>query len=733
MNFPEIMGFVAGVLQFTVAGYALRLNRLFGPARVGWSLFCAFLLLALLHLVQSVASFHAVIQLGIEIEVMYALISLLLLTGMVYLESVFKERMNDITGHKRAEEMLTRERALLRTLIDNLPDAIYAKDVAGRKIVANPADLKNLRCQTEAEAIGKTDFDFFPKDIAENFHADDQNVMQGQPVINREEYFLNEAGERRWLLTSKLPLRGQGGKIVGLVGVGRDITERKRTEEKIREQAALLDEAQDAIWVIDSNERISYWNKGAERIYGWSTAEAVGKNPLELLFKGIMTLQLMECIKTLNERGEWRGELQEFTKDGKTIIIQGRGNLIRDDQGRQKSVLIINTDITEKKKLETQFLRSQRMESLGTLAGGIAHDLNNVLAPLLISVQLLKSKVGDDDGQRLLDALETNVLRGAKLVKQLLAFGRGVQGERAAVQPDLVVREIEQIICETFPKSVEFEKQFSAGLWNVTGDATQIHQVVLNLCVNARDAMPNGGRLSIHMENVVLDEIYAGLKPDAKPGSYVVIKVTDTGTGIPKAIQDKMFEPFFTTKGPGKGTGLGLSTCLGIVKSHGGFINYYSELGKGSAFKVYLPASTSAVTVEHSTTKQPSLPCGHNELVLVVDDEKAIREVAQKTLEHFGYRILTATNGAEAISIYRQQRDQIAAVIIDMAMPVMDGHAAIAALKGITPEVRIISASGLDTESDTAKATDVGRRHFIPKPYTTEVLLQTLHGVLAPK
>src|ERR1022692_1259989 len=394
MNFPEIMGFVAGVLQFTVAGYALRLNRLFGPARVGWSLFCAFLLLALLHLVQSVASFHAVIQLGIEIEVMYALISLLLLTGMVYLESVFKERMNDITGHKRAEEMLTRERALLRTLIDNLPDAIYAKDVAGRKIVANPADLKNLRCQTEAEAIGKTDFDFFPKDIAENFHADDQNVMQGQPVINREEYFLNEAGERRWLLTSKLPLRGQGGKIVGLVGVGRDITERKRTEEKIREQAALLDEAQDAIWVIDSNERISYWNKGAERIYGWSTAEAVGKNPLELLFKGIMTLQLMECIKTLNERGEWRGELQEFTKDGKTIIIQGRGNLIRDDQGRQKSVLIINTDITEKKKLETQFLRSQRMESLGTLAGGIAHDLNNVLAPLLISVQLLKSKVG---------------------------------------------------------------------------------------------------------------------------------------------------------------------------------------------------------------------------------------------------------------------------------------------------------------------------------------------------
>jgi len=371
------------------------------------------------------------------------------------------------------------------------------------------------------------------------------------------------------------------------------------------------------------------------------------------------------------------------------------------------------------------------MESLGTLAGGMAHDLNNVLAPLLICVQLLKGKTADQSTQKLLDTLETNVLRGAKLIKQVLAFGRGVKGERVPVQLDVVVREIAQIICETFPKSVEFEKQVPAGLWNVTGDATQIYQVLLNLCVNARDAMPEGGKLSILLENVVLDEVYASLNLDAKPGSYVVVTLTDTGAGIPKEIQDKIFEPFFTTKGPSKGTGLGLSTCLGIVKSHGGFIHCYSEPGKGTAFKVFLPANIAPVAVDRPATAPPSLPRGYNELVLVVDDEKAIREVAQHTLEHFGYRVLTANNGAEAVSIYQQLRDKIAVVIIDMAMPVMDGRAGIAALKAISPHVKIIAASGLDTEADVGRTTSLDRPFFLPKPYTTEVLLQTLHRVLA--
>ncbi|HUB87853.1 MAG TPA: PAS domain S-box protein [Verrucomicrobiae bacterium] len=636
----------------------------------------------------------------------------------------------DITTRKRAEDTLARERALLRTLIDNLPDCIYAKDADGRKILANPADLKNLHCQTEAEAIGKTDFDFFPTEVAEKFHADDQKVIHGESVINREEYFLDEKGQQNWLLTSKLPLRDQDGKIIGLVGVGRDITDHKRAEEKIYEQAALLNYAPDAIWVMDLNERISYWNKGAERIFGWTAAEAIGKNPVELLFHGKMTPQLQKCIQAVNERGEWTGELEAVAKDGKTVVIQERNCCIRDEQGRRKSLLIINTDITEKKKLETQFLRSQRMESLGALAGGIAHDLNNVLTPLLGSVQMLRDKITDADSQKLLDTLETSVRRGANLVKQVLTFGRGVKGERIPVQPSAIVREVSQIIRETFPKSVEFEVQPVAAPWAVIGDPTQLHQVLLNLCVNARDAMPHGGKLSICIENVRLDEIYSAMNPQAKPGPFVIIEVKDTGVGIPKEIQDRIFEPFFTTKEHGKGTGLGLSTTLGIIKSHGGFINCYSEPGKGSTFKVYLPADATVPMVEKPAGKKNEMPRGHGELVLVVDDEKHVREVAQKILERFGYRTLLAANGAEAVAIYTARQNEITAVLTDMSMPVMDGPATIAALKSINPRVTIIGTSGLDPNNHMIDAIGAGNSHFIPKPYTADAMLRTLDTIL---
>ena len=648
--------------------------------------------------------------------------------------------MKTINGHAPlvapAVEM-SHERLLLRTLIDNLPDCIYAKDIAGRKILSNPADLKNLRCTTEAEALGKTDFDHFPREIAEKFHADDQRVIEGQPVINREEFFLNEAGEKSWLLTSKLPLHGPTGKVVGLVGIGRDITERKRAEEKIREQAALLDDATDGIWVLDSNMRISYWNKGAERIYGWSAAEATGKKPEDLLFRGMLTPQLQECIKAVNERGKWAGELEGYTKDGRTVIIQARSNIIRDEQGHLKSLMMINTDVTEKKKIETQFLRSQRMESLGTLAGGIAHDLNNVLTPLLFAVEILKDKVTDADGQKLLRALQANVERGAKLVKQVLTFSRGVQGERIAVQPGHLVREIEQIIGETFPKSVGFECDVPADLWPIIGDSTQLHQVLMNLCVNARDAMPNGGKLSIRVKNEKLDENYAGMNPGVKPGPFVVFEVADTGVGIPKKVQDRIFEPFFTTKRPGQGTGLGLSTSLGIIKSHGGLISCYSEPGKGSLFKIYLPAKPASAPQENTAMEQANhpggqeerLPRGHDELVLFVDDEAAIRDVAQKTLERYGYRVLLAANGAEAVSLYASRQNEIAVVITDIAMPVMDGPAEMAALQFINPKVKIISSSGFEFNSGV-KTNGAGGRPFVSKPYSAEAMLKPLHRVL---
>ena len=504
---------------------------------------------------------------------------------------------------------------------------------------------------------------------------------------------------------------------------------RRRAEERIHEQALMLELAPDAIIVRDLERRIVYWNKGAELLYGWKARQAIGQDAAQILHAD--QFQFEKARQSVLEHGDWRGEFTTHTKDGGEVLVEARWTLLKDDRGVPKTILTISTDITGRKKLEDQFYRAQRMESLGTLASGIAHDLNNVLQPIMVSVELLKTKVADDDGRKMLNSLDSCVHRGAALVKQVLVFGRGIKGERFPLQLRQVVLEIEHIIHETFPKSVELEVQCPGNLWPVNGDSNQINQVLLNLCVNARDAMPDGGKLSIQLANAVLDQIAAAENPDASPGSFVVIKVADTGTGIPKTVQAKIFEPFYTTKSVGKGTGLGLSTSMAIVKGHGGFINCYSEEGKGSVFKVYLPADARAAGAKTADTKQKArLPRGQNELVLLVDDEDGIREIVQKILERFGYRVVAAVNGAEAVSIYKARQTEIAVVITDMAMPVMDGPAAIVEMKSINPEVKIIASSGMASEGGLARAIGAGVAHFLTKPYTAEAVLEKLQEVL---
>jgi CheY-like chemotaxis protein len=308
-----------------------------------------------------------------------------------------------------------------------------------------------------------------------------------------------------------------------------------------------------------------------------------------------------------------------------------------------------------------------------------------------------------------------------------------MEGERILVQPKHIAREIQQVVQETFPKSVRFELRTVTDLWTVVGDPTQLQQVLLNLCLNARDAMPDGGKLSVYMENLTFDETYAGMNPEAKAGPYVLMEVTDTGTGIPKEIQERIYDPFFTTKEKGKGAGLGLSTSLAIVKSHGGFIHCHSTVGQGSSFRVYLPASLTPVAAEKAAVDPAKLPRGHNELVLIVDDEVPILKVARKTLERFGYRVLPATDGAEAVNLFKSRQQDIAVVITDVAMPNLDGPATISALRTINPKVKIIGSSGLSTNGGRARIKDAGIQHFIPKPYTAETVLQALHEVLRKK
>jgi PAS domain S-box-containing protein len=507
----------------------------------------------------------------------------------------------------------------------------------------------------------------------------------------------------------------------------REIAERGQAEERIREQAALLDVARDAITVRDLEHRIRFWNKGAERMYGWTAEEALGSDAT-LLLEGDSP-QFNEARRAVVETGSWIGELRAVRKDGQELIVEGHWSLVRDANGEPKSILVIGTDVTGKKKVEAQLLRAQRMESIGTLAGGIAHDLNNVLAPILMSIGLLKRNVKDERAQRLFGTLEASAQRGADMVKQILTFARGADGERVILQPRHLLKDVETIVAETFPKTIQLRTDVHSDLWNVAGHATQIHQVLLNLCVNARDAMPHGGVLSTGASNVKLDAGYAQVNVDAKGGPYVVLSVTDTGTGMPPAVVDKIFEPFFTTKEVGKGTGLGLSTSHAIVKSHGGFMHVYSEVGKGTVFKVYLPAASAAA--EGAAARATELLPGNGELILVVDDEASIREIAKETLESCGYRAVVAGDGAEAVAVFLSAQKDIGAVLTDMRMPFMDGLATIRALRKIDPRVRVIAASGLDQDGAAASVGAGDIQAFLHKPYTAEELLATLKQVLA--
>jgi len=507
-----------------------------------------------------------------------------------------------------------------------------------------------------------------------------------------------------------------------------DLSESKRAEGQIAEQAALLDKAQDAILVRDMEGRVLFWNKGAERLYGWSREEAIGRHVCDLYYADPEKFE--ESNSLVTQQGELHAEFHHLTKDRRNVTVEGRWSLILDDEGRPKSVLKIDTDITERKNLENQFMRAQRMESIGTLASGVAHDLNNILAPIMMSIEILSNTSDDPEKKDLLETLRLSAQKGADIVRQVLSFARGVEGQRIEVQPKHLLKELESIVKSTFPKNIRMHFSLAEGTWTIRGDPTQVHQILLNLCVNARDAMPEGGSLVIAVENRVLDEHYAAMNIQAKPGHYIQISVTDSGTGIPKDVVERIFEPFFTTKELADGTGLGLSTAMAIVKSHEGYINVYSEPGKGTTFNVYLPSMEMSPEARREQAEEDSLPRGNSEMVLVVDDEASILRIISETLKAFGYRVLTAADGAEAVATYAEHRHDIAVVLTDMSMPVMDGPATIRALMRINPTVKIIAASGLSANGDRARGAGTSVKHFLAKPYRTGLLLKVLRTIL---
>ena len=490
-----------------------------------------------------------------------------------------------------------------------------------------------------------------------------------------------------------------------------------------------VEQSSEAVVITDARGNIEYVNPAFTRITGYTREETLGQNH-RLLKSGEHDPELYrELWKTILTGASWRGELINRRKDGSFYAEEMHIAPVCNPHGEVTHFIATQQDATTRRQLEQQLKWVQTVEAVGRLAGGVVHELNNLLAIISGYGQLLQGRV-NPEGLGAVEEILKAAERAAALTRQLLSFSRGQILAPEVLDLNLVVSDTLKMLRLLVGDGIELATIQQADLGQVMADRGQIEQAIMHLTVNARDAMPKGGALAIHMENVTFDEVYAGMNLEAKPGPYVCIKVEDTGTGIPKAIQDKIFDPFFTTKALGKGTGLGLSTTLAIVKSHGGFINYHSAPGKGTVFEVYFPANTTLDDAEDAKIEQSKLPRGQDELVLVVDDEEPIRNLAQKVLTRFGYRVLLAADGAEAVSLYAPRRKEIDVVITDMAMPIMDGPATIIALKAINSEVKIISSTGLASDGGMAMAKNAGIQHFIPKPYTAETMLNTLHEVL---
>ena len=639
--------------------------------------------------------------------------------------------VQDITERRRTEEALRQNEKHLRQIIDLVPHFIFAKDAEGQFILVNQA-VADAYGTTVKELTGKSDADFAAsEEEVRQFRTKDLEVINsGQPLVIPEETITDASGHFRILQTVKIPFEFSNSQP-GVLGVSVDITERKRAEEAQREseeQFRLISEnVVDLIAVLDLDGKRVYNSPSYKPILG-DLKSLRGTDSFQEIHpedRDRIRQIFQETVKTgLGQRAEYRFSL----KDGSIRFIESQGSVIRDGHGNTVRVVAVSRDVTERKQLEKQFLRAQRMESIGTLAGGIAHDLNNVLAPIMLSFDIISKKLPDEQSQKMLQMLQSTAKRGSDLIKQVLSFARGIEGERTLVQLRHLIDEIGKIINETFPKSISLRTDVPKNLATISADATQLHQVLMNLCVNARDAMPHGGTIDIKAETVMLDDQYVRMHSEAKPGLHVVMTVTDQGMGIPPGTMERIFEPFFTTKEIGKGTGLGLSTVLGIIKSHDGFVNVYSEVGKGTTFKVYLPAQ--GVGQAAVAEVKETLPVGNGELILVVDDEESIREITRTTLEAYGYSVITAADGTEAVASYATHREKIALVLTDMMMPYMDGAATIRAIQKLNPKVKVVAVSGLKQNGHNLTQEAV---IFLHKPYTSEKLLNTIHEMLSRK
>ncbi len=644
--------------------------------------------------------------------------------------SVATGTCQDITARRHAQDAMRMQAHML----DQIGQAVIATDTEGRITYANRW-ASELYGWPPAEILGRSLTEITAPQSAPDVNGEIIARLQHGESWSGELQVQSRDGRVFPALVTNAPVLDEHGRLIGIVGISTDISARIQAEEEMRRKDDLIRIAGRVTrvggWAVDTPELRVFWS---DEVFDLLDFPRGHPPPLEQAlalypepWRGKVSAGLMACAE---DGTPFDLEAEIFTALAARRWVRISGEAVRRADGSIRRVQGAFQDITDRKQLEQQYLRAQRMESIGTLAGGIAHDLNNVLAPILMSIGLLQDDERDLDRLATLATIEASAKRGASMISRVLSFARGMEGRRVEVQLAPLIRDLATIVRDTFPKNIAFEERLAPDLRTLQADPTQLHQVLLNLCVNARDAMPDGGRILVTASNVLIGASFAAINLDARVGPHVVVDVEDSGSGIPREIIDKIFDPFFTTKEVGKGTGLGLATSMAIVKGHGGFMRASSDPGRGSRFQLYLPAETTRAEPEPAAAPEVSTR-GNGETVLVVDDEQFIRQIARRTLEAFGYRTLLAADGAEALALYERHQADIAVVLTDMMMPVMNGAATVQALVRLNPEVRIICTSGFAPDSSMDDVAAARVRHFLAKPYTAETLLTAVRAAIA--